>query len=116
MIMQTAFFGGQLQSRLEILQPRLEIGERGYRPKTRFNRQTTGGSARRRVSGGVQHAGGQAQGFLGVSRADDNDTLVHTLRRPIPLLLSTLLCLRSLPSVLFGHESSPSFLLRSLKT
>jgi hypothetical protein len=41
---------------------------------------------------------------------------VHTLRWPIPLLLSTLLCLRSLPSVLFGHESSPSFLLRSLKT
>ena len=32
------------------------------------------------------------------------------------LLLSALLSLRSLPSVLFGHESSPSFLMRSLKT
>jgi hypothetical protein len=41
---------------------------------------------------------------------------VHTLRWPIPLLLRTLLCLRSLPSVLVGHESSPSFLMRSLKT
>src|SRR5262249_36920480 len=112
MIMQTAFFGGQLQSRLEILQPRLEIGERGCRPKTRFNRQTTGGSARSRVSGGVQNAGGQAQGFLGVAMAEGYGALVHTLRWPMPLLL----CLRSLPSVLFGHESSPSFLLRSFKT
>src|SRR5215813_96115 len=116
MIMQTAFFGGQLQSRLEILQPRLEIGERGCRPKTRFNRQPPGGSARSRVSGGVQNAGGQAQGLLGVAMAEGYGALVHTLRWPRPLLLSTLLCLRSLPAVLFGHESSPSFLLRSLKT
>src|SRR5262252_1449873 len=116
MLMHTAFFGGQLQSRLEILQPRREIGERGCRPNTRFNRQTTGGSARSRVSGGVQNAGGQAQGFLGVTMAEGYGALVHTLRGPIPLLLSTLLCLRSLPSVLFGHESSPSFLLRSLTT
>jgi hypothetical protein len=48
--------------------------------------------------------------------AEGHDALVHTLRWPIPLLLSTLLGLRSLPSVLFGHESSPSFLMRSLKT
>ena len=95
---------------------RVKIGDCCCRPKTRFNRQASGGSARSRVSGSLQSAGGQAQGLLSVAMAEGHDALVHTLRWPIPLLLSTLLCLRSLPSVLFGHESSPSFLMRSLKT
>ena len=114
--MQAAFFRGELESRIEMCQTHLKIGDCCCRPKTRFNRQAPGGSARSRVSGSVQSAGGQAQGFLRVAMAEGYDALVHTLRWPIPLLLSALLCLRSLPSVLFGHESSPSFLLRSLKT
>jgi hypothetical protein len=114
--MQAAFFRGEVQSRIEMFQTRLEIGDYCCRPKTRFNRQAPGGSARSRVIGGVQSADGQAQGFLSVAMAEGHDALVHTLRWPIPLLLSQLLCLRALPSVLFGHESSPSFLMRYLKT
>src|SRR5712691_3551975 len=112
MIPQPGLFGGTLHSSIEMVEACPGIHRCRSRPKMRLDHDVPGGGAGARIVGRGQRTRRQGQGSLRIPTAKGSGSLLHTLRGAMPLLLRALPCPYRVLPVLFGHESSPSLLLK----
>src|SRR5712691_12466270 len=112
MITQPGLFRDKLQSGIEMVQACTGIDGCRSSAKMCLDHDVPSCGAGARIVGRGQSASCQCQGSLRLTAAEGSGSLLHTLRWAMPLLLRALPCPYRVLPVLFGHESSPSWLLK----